>query len=209
MGLDITHWKISSEKTNSSQMFLKEEIELGVRDINRFSEEVYTNSLVTGFWEFVAVFENEQDLQSSKSELEELNDGYRHFKLVVSKTDDLFEEKIKKFEIEKGINNFNKTHNNIEVKLNDTRKIQFTGICYEGDLNRKVVYLKEVGYQRKGMGNGFSEYFKNDSFYCEQKSFEKLLDFNSPKNHIYEKGNIENNFIKNYSQGKSILMISW
>ena len=129
--------------------------------------------------------------------------------MVVSRTDEFFEEKIKKFEIEKGINNFNKTQNSIEIKLNDTRKIQFTGICYEGVLNRKVAYLKEVGYQRKGMGNGFSEYFKNDSFYCEQKSFEKLLDFNSSKNHMYEKGNIENNFIKNYTQGKSILMISW
>ncbi|WP_027394242.1 hypothetical protein [Aquimarina latercula] len=209
MGLDITHWKLSSEKTDSSQMFLKEEIELGVKDINRLSEEVYKNSLVDGFWEFIAVFDNDQDLKLSRTELEELNDGYRHFKLVVSRTDELFEEKINKFEIDNGISNFNKKQDNIEIELKDSRKIQFTSICYEGKLNRKVAYFREAGYQRKGMGNGFSEYFKNDSFYCEQKSFKKLLDFSSPNNHMYEEGNIENNFIQNYTQGKSILMISW
>ena len=209
MGLDITHWKLLSEKTDSSQMFLKEEIELGIRDINRLSEDVYTNSLVDGFWEFIAVFDNDRDLQLSKTKLKELNDGYRHFKLVISKTDELFKEKIKKFEIYNGINDFNKNQVNIEIELNDTSKIQFTSICYEGKLNRKVAYFQEVGYQRKGMGNGFSEYFKNDSFYSEQKNFKKLLDFNSPKNHMYEEGNIENNFIQNYTTGESILMISW
>ena len=209
MGLDITHWKLLSEKTDSSQMFLKEEIELGIKDINRLSEEVYKNSLVDGFWEFIAVFDNDQDLRLSRAELEELNDGYRHFKLVVSRTDELFEEKINKFEIDNGISSFNKKQDNIEIELKDCRKIQFTSICYEGKLNRKVAYFREAGYQRKGMGNGFSEYFKNDSFYCEKKNFKKLLDFSSPGNHMYEEGNIENNFIQNYTQGESILMISW
>ncbi len=209
MGLDITHWKLSSKKNDSAQMFLKEEIELGMRDVNRLPEEVYTNSIVDGFWEFVAVFDNDQDLQSSKKELEELNDGYRHFILILSRTDELFEEKIKKFEIDNGIKDFNKNQNNIELELKDTRKIQFKSICYEGKLKRKVAYFQELGYQRKGMGDGFSEYFTNDSFYCEQKNFKKLLDFNSPINHMYEEGNIEKNFIQNYAQGESILMISW
>ena len=209
MGLDIIHMKVSQVETDSTQMFLKNEIELGIKDQNYLLENAYSEKLVDGFWEFVAVFKNEEELKEVESELKDLNDGYRYFKLIVSKTDDRYREKIRDFEKDNRIKEFNKTLEIIDIRLKDGRKIQFESICYEGKLKHKVVYFEEAGYQRKGMGSGFSEHYKNGGFYCEKENFKKLLDFNSPKNHMYEEGNIQNNFIQNYSKGESILMISW
>ncbi len=209
MGLDITHMKLSLIKTDTTEMYLKDEIMLGMKDVNNFPDDIYSEKLVNGFWEFIAIFKNNEELEFAKPELERLNDGYRNFKMIVSKTDNQFKEKINHFEKEHKIEKVKKTKSLIEVNLKNGSKILFESLCYEGELNCKVAYFQEVGYQRKGMGNGFSNYFKNDSFYSELKNFEKLLDFYSRNNHMYEEGNIKNNFIKNYVKGESLMMISW
>jgi len=141
MGLDITHWKLLPEKTYSSEMFLKEEIELGMNDINNLNNEAFKDVLVNGMWEFVAVFDNVEDLELAKYEVSSLNDGYRNIKLLLSKTGELYHEKISHFEIENGIKEFDITQDTIEIDLEDGRKIQFESICYEGKLSCKVAYF--------------------------------------------------------------------
>ena len=210
MGLDISHYKLIEVEADDSLMFLKDEIEFELAEDRYFPDDIYVDADVEAYWEFIAVFNNSEDLLSCQSVLRDRNDGYVNYQLLVSKDDEAYQKKIKVFEKQMGLVNFEKHKGKLTVQNESDKGITYEYLVYFGTLTRKVAYFEQAGYQRKGMrGKGFNEYFKNGKNYTNIEDFKILLKFIDTKSALYLENNIQDNFVNKFKQGKSILSISW
>ena len=206
MGLDISHYKLIPYQNERTEFFLKDEFDIGLRT-GSIPNSNYKIKSVEGIWEYIAIFKSSEELTLANVYLNELADGYTNYKLRLVEGIST-ERDILEFEKNQKLSGLLKSSETSEIEIK-TRKIQFQNVFYEGSLNCYVSYVKEVGYQRKGMSPDFFDYFENDCFYTDKISFEKLLEFSDKKNHMYDPDNIKTNFIENYEDGKSILLLSW
>lgn len=108
------------------------------------------------------------------------------------------------FELEelKGSQEFITEHIHLFVEIKDE----------ELNDKKKVLYWKEIGYQRKGMSNKFFNDFENDLLYFElyivKKAFEYLkADHINSLKELQLK--LKKNFIDNFVEGESIFFASW
>lgn len=207
MGLDITHMKITTSPTSSSIFILKDELthSLVDSDVNSIP---FQTKVVHGTWEYIAIFENEADLILAQSEINSFSDGYCLYHLFLTQGTADLKEQIKALEDKMQLNQLIKKEEPTTVHING-KSVSFLSISYEGMLEKEGVFVKEAGYQRKGMANGFSNFYQNDSYYQQKENFEKLLEFRTSESQALDAQNIETNFIENYEAGKSLLGISW
>lgn len=66
-----------------------------------------------------------------------------------------------------------------------------------------VIYYKEVGYQRKGMKDGFYEAFENCKPYCKKEDVMRAAMY------LREKGAFREDFIDSFIEGDSVFFASW
>ncbi|MDO1446339.1 hypothetical protein Q0590_08760 [Rhodocytophaga aerolata] len=83
---------------------------------------------------------------------------------------------------------------------------------YDDFGKHQVIYLKEIGYQRKGMKRKFYEDFQNDKLYLDLSSVKKAYqylegDHITPLKELQR--SFQQNFIDNFIEGKSIFWANW
>jgi hypothetical protein len=207
MGLDIYHFKMVNKPVRKEDHILRKEL---ARDmINKYGFEKYLKrEKVDGIFSLIALLKTPEDLATGKEYLESVDDAYTDYKLKLVGTLGSCKDKIKEFEDKEGLIEFKK-HTFEETVYIGARSIKYTDIAYKGLLEQDVFFTAGVGYQRKGMNAEFYNYFQNDTYYADKESFEKLLEFSDPENHMYNPTNVKENFIDKYEYGRSVLLLSW
>jgi intein-encoded DNA endonuclease-like protein len=75
-----------------------------------------------------------------------------------------------------------------------------------------VIYVREIGYQSKGVNSSFYRDFENDKPYVELQSVKKAYHY-LEKSHLRTlqelQQNFQSQFIKNFVVGSSIFCASW
>lgn len=88
-----------------------------------------------------------------------------------------------------------------------------THVAYMKPTLRKGIYTTEVGYQRKGMADGFYEYFgelmREYYVFVRSEDFEAVEQSIAPELPESTRAAIHENFTKSYEPGRSILYMSW
>lgn len=115
-----------------------------------------------------------------------------------------------------------KTSNNLQYftldEFNDfpefleNHKHLITTIDNEDGSQTYVLYYTDKGYQRKQMGDNFTDIFENDKLYFDIATVKKAKRFLKarPKDEQHELENaFQLNFIDNFVEGESIFFISW
>jgi hypothetical protein len=205
MGLDIYHYKFT--KSESKGYIICRELSKEMVSTYGFSKYMATKE-VESIFSIAAIFKSDLDLRKAQSLLVNSNSEYDYYKLICSGTLEQNINKIVNLESQLGLNAEKRELYEETIKVGD-KEITYIDISYDCKLEQAVYYVEECGYQRKGMGLGFYEYYKNDSYYADEGSFRKLLTFCDPDNHMYNPKNIEENFIHNYESGRSIFLLSW
>jgi len=102
-----------------------------------------------------------------------------------------------------------------ELKLNPEFIKQFCHLFQVmkfDDQAFEVLYITEIGYQRKGMNKRFYEEFENDQLYFSISDVRKAKAYiegmsESDTNNLLK--SFQQNFIDNFTEGESIFIVSW
>lgn len=100
----------------------------------------------------------------------------------------------------------------LNATINFSEKFSKLICVNELDDNDAVIYFKSLGYQERGMSKQFYKEFTNHTLYFKVADLEKAYKFlaTDMQNKIHHlQKNFRDNFINNFTEGKSVFYVSW
>ena len=205
MGLDIYHEKASYESHEEGDIYYQTEFEqnaLSKSNIKQFIQLVPDTEVV----HTVLFLNTVQDKEYEQSKRD--SDGYPEENVTylvgsVGENLDILNELEEKMKLTRDQAWFT------SMKAVSPQEYQYKLAIYSKPIESLGLYFSEVGHQRKCMSDQFYTDYKNDHLYLDLKDFENLLQYVAQHECPDAYRNIQQYFIDNYEEGKSILSVSW
>lgn len=207
MGLDLCHAILSVKGEDTPEYFYVEELDVfpGIVENHQalITEVIETDSFFT-----VHIFSDED-----KKKMYEKDFGdSRHEALLVGHIDRLAGE-ISAIESGNGLLPADRSVAEDGVAMiSNNDSVSYTTIKYPiGDVTAKVIYWKEIGYQRKRMSGNFYEDFGNCKLYFRKSDVLKAANCLSADREELPglRDHFKAGFIDNFVEGESIFFASW
>lgn len=78
---------------------------------------------------------------------------------------------------------------------------------YYKEISRLGLFYEEVGYQRNGLREEFTVYYRPDFIHVRKRCFLDMLRYLHRQADDVDRSNINDNFISNYEAGRSMLLV--
>ncbi|QHS63716.1 hypothetical protein [Chitinophaga agri] len=213
MGLDLYHYTLTEKYEPAYNAFYYlEDLEVFPEIIHRNEHLINTIIEPATYFEII-IFDTEQQLQL----YQESNDVPEHKVALIYKTF-MLNTDISKIEKRYSLDpddtyTFSTQRKFEHPGMLTTANFSYTAISYAMTYEkRKIIYYKEIGYQRKGVKGSFYDDFRNDGSYFSRKDVIRLfghLDDSNNEDYKWRAENFQQNFLDNFVEGHSILHISW
>jgi hypothetical protein len=207
MGLDAFHRIPSSVILDSEDFFYVSQLEQNPVFLSRFSS--YVKEREEKVFDFeILVFRSEEIRNICLN-----HHPYLRSKPSLVGVYEQLEEKIKQVAKEHNIHEspaFTTQPRDMTMSQKHNRIIDYTKLVYQAGTEMvKVLYYKQLGYQRKGMTKGFYETF-GSPFYCwEKKDVLLAASFLETDSSEKFRQDFISDFVNNFVEGESIFLGSY